>query len=70
MQLVQFCFWRIINSSKQKSFQDFLEKCAELGDYLIVGLHTDPVVNRYKGVNYPIMNLHERTLCVLAYRFV
>ena len=45
-----------------------MEKCAELGDYLIVGLHTDPVVNRYKGVNYPIMNLHERTLCVLAYR--
>ncbi len=41
---------------------------AELGDYLIVGLHTDPVVNRYKGYNYPIMNLHERTLSVLAYR--
>ena len=47
---------------------DFLEKCAELGDYLIVGLHTDPVVNRYKGANYPIMNLHERVLSVLAYR--
>ena len=25
----------------------FLEKCREHGDYLIVGLHTDPVVNRY-----------------------
>lgn len=24
------------------------------------------VVNRYKGSNYPIMNLHERTLSVLA----
>ena len=24
----------------------FLEKCREHGDYLIVGLHTDPVVNR------------------------
>ena len=47
---------------------DFLEKCAALGDYLIVGLHTDPVVNRYKGSNYPIMNLHERVLSVLAYR--
>ena len=47
---------------------DFLEKCAGRGDYLIVGLHTDPVVNRYKGANYPIMNLHERTLSVLAYR--
>ena len=25
---------------------DFLEKAKELGTYLIVGLHTDPVVNR------------------------
>ena len=47
---------------------DFLERVAALGDYLIVGLHTDPTVNRYKGYNYPIMNLHERTLSVLAYR--
>jgi len=49
---------------------DFLEKVREHGDYLIVGLHTDPVVNRYKGYNYPIMNIHERTLSVLAYRCV
>ncbi|GIY03816.1 ethanolamine-phosphate cytidylyltransferase [Caerostris extrusa] len=41
---------------------DFLEKAKAEGDYLIVGLHTDPVVNRYKGSNYPIMNLHERVL--------
>lgn len=45
---------------------DFLEKARAEGDYLIVGLHTDPVVNRYKGSNYPIMNLHERVLSVLA----
>ena len=25
---------------------DFLEQCRKLGTYLIVGLHTDPVVNR------------------------
>ncbi|XP_045214109.2 ethanolamine-phosphate cytidylyltransferase-like isoform X2 [Mercenaria mercenaria] len=49
---------------------DFLEKAAEHGDFLIVGLHTDSVVNRYKGANYPIMNLHERTLSVLACKFV
>ena len=47
----------------------FLEQVAKEGDYLIVGLHTDPVVNRYKGANYPIMNLHERVLSVLAYRY-
>ncbi|KAL3285288.1 hypothetical protein HHI36_019398 [Cryptolaemus montrouzieri] len=49
---------------------DFLEKARRLGDYLIVGLHTDPTVNRYKGSNYPIMNLHERVLSVLACRYV
>ncbi|XP_017853992.1 ethanolamine-phosphate cytidylyltransferase isoform X1 [Drosophila busckii] len=49
---------------------DFLEKARKLCDYLIVGLHTDPVVNSYKGSNYPIMNLHERVLSVLACKFV
>lgn len=49
---------------------DFLEKARQLGDFLIVGLHTDPTVNRYKGSNYPIMNLHERVLSVLACRYV
>lgn len=49
---------------------DFLEKAKSHGDYLIVGLHTDPVVNQYKGGNYPIMNLHERVLSVLACKYV
>ncbi|XP_037958482.1 ethanolamine-phosphate cytidylyltransferase isoform X3 [Teleopsis dalmanni] len=49
---------------------DFLEKAKEQGDFLIVGLHTDPVVNSYKGSNYPIMNLHERVLSVLACKHV
>lgn len=49
---------------------DFLEKARQHGDYLIVGLHTDPVVNAYKRGNYPIMNLHERVLSVLACKYV
>ncbi|CAH1793347.1 unnamed protein product [Owenia fusiformis] len=49
---------------------DFIEESAKHGDYLIVGIHTDPVVNRYKGANYPIMNLHERVLSVLSNRYV
>jgi len=49
---------------------DFLEKAKSEGDYLIVGLHTDQVFNRYRGSNYPIMNLHERVLSVLACRYV
>ncbi|KAA0201567.1 hypothetical protein HAZT_HAZT004662 [Hyalella azteca] len=49
---------------------DFLAAVREKGDFLIVGLHTDPAVNRYKGANYPIMNLHERVLSVLACKYV
>jgi len=49
---------------------DFLEKAKKMGNYLIVGLHTDHEVNKYKGYNYPILNLHERVLSVLACRYV
>ncbi|XP_045766915.1 ethanolamine-phosphate cytidylyltransferase [Maniola jurtina] len=49
---------------------DFLEAAHGQGDFLIVGLHTDLEVNRYKGSNYPIMNLHERVLSVLACKYV
>ncbi|XP_005283123.1 ethanolamine-phosphate cytidylyltransferase isoform X1 [Chrysemys picta bellii] len=51
---------------------DFLEKVHLLAErpYIIAGLHFDQEVNRYKGKNYPIMNIHERTLSVLACRYV
>jgi len=48
----------------------FLKAARALGDFLIVGLHTDPLVNLYKGSNYPIMNLQERVLSVLACKYV
>ena len=40
------------------------------GDYLIVGIHSDAVVNRRRGSNLPLMNLHERVLSVLSCRYV
>ncbi|XP_054564948.1 ethanolamine-phosphate cytidylyltransferase isoform X3 [Eptesicus fuscus] len=51
---------------------DFLAKVHSLAErpYVIAGLHFDQEVNHYKGKNYPIMNLHERTLSVLACRYV
>lgn len=49
---------------------EILKKAKELGDYLIVGVHDDKTVNKYKGSNYPIMPLHERVLCVLSMRVV
>lgn len=53
---------------------DFNNKCIhsraakELGDFLLVGIHDDYTVNKHKGRNFPIMNLHERTLSVLSCR--
>ncbi|KAI9095508.1 hypothetical protein DFS34DRAFT_626090 [Phlyctochytrium arcticum] len=48
----------------------FLEKAKRLGDFLLVGIHDDQVINEVKGSNYPIMNLHERVMSVLACRHV
>ncbi|KAI7866260.1 hypothetical protein BDF14DRAFT_1743753 [Spinellus fusiger] len=49
---------------------EFLKRAKELGDFLIVGVHDDQTVNAIKGSNYPLMNLHERALSVLACRYV
>eukprot|EP00834_Sanchytrium_tribonematis_P001512 NODE_38_length_35257_cov_0.939047.p6 type:complete len:393 gc:universal NODE_38_length_35257_cov_0.939047:26195-27373(+) len=48
----------------------YLQQCKALGNFLIVGVHDDMVVNQYKGSNYPIMNINERVLGVLTCRFV
>jgi len=40
------------------------------GTFLYVGIHDDATVNKHKGRNYPIMNLHERVLNVLSCRSV
>jgi ethanolamine-phosphate cytidylyltransferase len=44
----------------------FLEAAAKLGDYLLVGVHADSVLHNKRGANYPILNLNERVLSVLA----
>lgn len=41
-----------------------------MGDYLLVGVHSDKVINRIKGENFPLMNLQERVLSVLSCRYV
>lgn len=33
--------------------------------YVIAGIHDDGVINQWKGLNYPIMNIYERGLCLL-----
>lgn len=49
---------------------DFLKKVSEKGDYLIVGIYSDKVINRHRGPKFPIMNSQERTLSVLACKYV
>ena len=36
--------------------------------YIVAGVHGDEVINHWKGVNYPIMNIFERGLCVVQCR--
>ncbi|KAK9238981.1 hypothetical protein V1525DRAFT_373619 [Lipomyces kononenkoae] len=37
---------------------------------IVVGIHSDATVNAFKPLNYPIMSLFERALCVLQCKFV
>mmetsp|Transcript_15267 Transcript_15267/g.22981 ORF Transcript_15267/g.22981 Transcript_15267/m.22981 type:complete len:542 (-) Transcript_15267:170-1795(-) len=47
-----------------------LEKARKYGDYVIAGVHSDAVVNSHRGLNYPLMNMHERSLSVLGCKYV
>lgn len=38
--------------------------------FIIAGVHDDEVINHWKGVNYPIMNIFERGLCVLQCKYI
>ncbi|KAI1270091.1 phosphoethanolamine cytidylyltransferase-like protein [Xylariaceae sp. FL1019] len=38
--------------------------------FVVAGVHDDQVINYWKGINYPIMNIYERGLCVLQCRYV
>jgi ethanolamine-phosphate cytidylyltransferase len=47
-----------------------LKAARQLGDFLLVGIHTDLTISGHRGANHPIMHLHERSLSVLACRYV
>ncbi|KAG6627801.1 hypothetical protein I3843_15G132200 [Carya illinoinensis] len=49
---------------------EILKIARQLGDFLLVGIHTDQTVSEHRGNQYPIMHLHERSLSVLACRYV
>ncbi|KAJ7973697.1 ethanolamine-phosphate cytidylyltransferase-like [Quillaja saponaria] len=49
---------------------EILKRARELGDFLLVGIYSDQTISDHRGSHYPIMLLHERTLSVLACRYV
>lgn len=58
--------WDILH----KGHIQFLEKAKQMGSYLIAGIHDDETINKIKGYNYPVLNLQERTLILLAMKYV
>ncbi|KAI3326666.1 hypothetical protein HD806DRAFT_551749 [Xylariaceae sp. AK1471] len=56
---------------EQQAVDERLGKGADYGPvFVVVGVHDDRVINHWKRINYPIMNIYERGLCVLQCRYV
>ena len=52
---------------------EFLRRVAQAEKqeaYVVAGIHNDEVINQYQGMNYPIMNIFERGLCVLQCKYI
>ncbi|KAM7186080.1 hypothetical protein V8F20_011551 [Naviculisporaceae sp. PSN 640] len=55
----------------QQAIDERKGKGADYGPvFVVAGVHDDEVINNEKGVNYPIMNIFERGLCVLQCRYI
>ncbi|CDK28718.1 unnamed protein product [Kuraishia capsulata CBS 1993] len=46
------------------------EMAAKEDALVLVGLNDDTTINKAKGLNFPVMNLFERSLCVLQSKYV
>ena len=47
-----------------------LRAARRYGDFVLCGVHTDDAVAARRGPHYPILSLHERSLSVLACKYV
>ncbi|KAI1390018.1 phosphoethanolamine cytidylyltransferase-like protein [Hypoxylon trugodes] len=55
----------------QQAVDERVGKGSDYGPvFVVAGVHDDEVINHWKGVNYPIMNIYERGLCVLQCRHI
>ncbi|PWW78659.1 Nucleotidylyl transferase [Tuber magnatum] len=52
---------KVIEREKEEGHKDI---------YVVAGVHDDQTINQWKGLNYPIMNMFERGLCVLQCRYI
>ncbi len=57
------------------SEQNTQERLAKHGEeygpvFVVAGVHDDATINHWKGVNYPVMNIYERGLCVLQCKYI
>jgi len=59
------CF-DLLHPGHVKMLQDARDQC----DYLIVGLQTDPTIDRPDSKNKPIQSLEERQIMISAIRFI
>ncbi|KXS99807.1 hypothetical protein AC578_8867 [Pseudocercospora eumusae] len=55
-------------AAKQKRISDSGEDYPPA--YVIAGVHDDEVINAHRGMNYPIMNVFERGLCVIQCTYI
>lgn len=49
---------------------EILKTARQLGDFLLVGIYADNTVSELRGKHCPLLNLYERSLSVLACRYV
>eukprot|EP01025_Chloroclados_australasicus_P013633 TRINITY_DN1640_c0_g1_i4.p1 TRINITY_DN1640_c0_g1~~TRINITY_DN1640_c0_g1_i4.p1 ORF type:complete len:371 (-),score=15.64 TRINITY_DN1640_c0_g1_i4:662-1774(-) len=49
---------------------EILQQARQRGDFVLVGIHSDAEVGKRRGNAYPILGLYERTLSVLACKYV
>lgn len=60
----------LFNPGQIEALKFVRQEAQRTSSAVVVGLHDDKVVNQYKGMNYPVMNLYERSLCVLQCKYV
>lgn len=60
----------LFNPGHILALKNLKEKADNDGALVVVGIVDDKEVNKHKGKNYPIMNIFERSLCVLQSKYI